>query len=419
MRYQSLFLSAGLILFLAAPAYAEVTKGITLEEATSQALRFSPKLKSGVEAVGASKGDRRQSSLAPNPELAFEAENMLGTGTKSGFKEAEFTLGIAQPVEMGGKRGARVKAANHQLGIAKLDLQSVALDVVRDTTAAWAEVIGTAEEAKLAEEQRKLAGDVLASVRKRVEAAAEPAIQKSKAEVEVASTKIAVQKAERAHLAALQHFAQVIGLDDLRPAVSTEGFFDLQQLDTTATLEQNPDYKKLEAGIQLASANLALERTNAVPDVTFEVGVRNSRDTDDQSFLAGVSVPFPVFNRNQGAIMRAGHEVTKANHDKLASVNDMQIALVRAQNNLETTYAEAASLKKSVLSSAEKAFRQAREGYQAGKFSYLEVLDAQRTLFDVKAQRIAALKEYHAAKAEYERLTAKHIGLIEVQGEKK
>lgn len=419
MRYQSLFLSAGLIILLASPAYAEKSQGITLEEATSQALQFSPKLKSGKEAVGATRGDHRQSALRPNPELAFEAENMLGTGAKSGFKEAEFTVGIAQPVEMGGKRGARVKAATHQIGIAQLDLQAVALDVVRDTTTAWAEVIGTAEEAKLAAEQSKLAGDVLASVRKRVEAAAEPAIQKSKAEVQVASTKIAVQKAERAHTAALQHFAQVIGLDDLQPAVSSEGFFDLQTLDTNATLEQNPDFRKLEAGIQLASANLALEKTNAVPDVTFEVGVRNSRDTDDQSFLAGVSVPFPVFNRNQGAIMRAGHEVTKANHDKVASVNDMQIARVRAQNDLETTYAEAASLKKSVLSSAEKAFRQAREGYQAGKFSYLDVLDAQRTLFDIKTQRIAALKEYHAAKAEFERLTAKHIGMIDAQGEKK
>ena len=419
MRYQSLFLSAGVVLFLASPAIAEKSQGITLEEATSQALRSSPKLKSGIEAVGASKGNHNQSKLRPNPELAFEAENILGTGAKSGFKEAELTVGIAQPVEMGGKRGARVTAASHQIGIAQLDLQAVALDVVRDTETAWAEVIGTAEEAKLAEEQSKLAGDVLASVKKRVEAAAEPAIQKSKAEVEVASTMIAVQRAERSHTAALQHFAQVIGLDDLRPTVSPEGFFDLQKLDTSATLEQNPDYKKLEAGLQLASANLALEKTNAVPDVTFQVGVRSSRDTDDQSFLAGVSVPFPIFNRNQGAIMRAGHEVTKASHDKVASVNDMQIALIRAQNDLETTYTEAASLKKSVLSSAEKAFRQAREGYQAGKFGYLEVLDARRTLFDVKAQRIAALKEYHAAKAEFERLTAKHIGLIEAQGESK
>lgn len=419
MRYQSLFLCAGLVILLALPAFAEKPKGLTLEEATSQALRFSPKLKAGQEAVGASTGDRRQSALIPNPELAFEAENMLGTGAKSSFKEAELTLAIAQPVELGGKRAARVKAATEQLGITQLDLQSAALDVIRDVTIAWAEVISTSEQANLAAEQRKLASSVLASVNKRVKAAAEPAIQRSKAEVELASSKIMVQKAERAHQAALQQFAQVIGLDDLRPAVSPKGFFELEKVNTNATLENNPDFKKLDAGVQLASANLALEKSNAVPNVTFGVGLRNSRDTDDQSLLAGISVPFPVYNRNQGAIMRAGHEVTKATHDKVSSVNDMQIALVRAQNNLEMTYAEAVSLKKSILSSSEKAFRQAREGFQAGRFSYLDVLDAQRTLFDVKAQRIAALKEYHAAKAAFERLTAKHLGLIKAQGDKK
>ena len=57
-----------------------------------------------------------------------------------------------------------------------------------------------------------------------------------------------------------------------------------------------------------------------------------------------------------------------------------------------------------VVPAAELAYGAAREGYREGKFGFLEVLDAQRTLFEAKGQYIDALSEYHAARADTERL---------------
>lgn len=417
MRTYLPVLCAGLIA-CASVAHAQSAAPLTLHDSVQRVLAFSPALKAKAEGIGGSRGDRQQSGLIPNPELSFDAENILGNGSAQGVKGAEMTLGVAQTVELGGKRGARIAVANRQVDAATLEYAAAGLDLVRDTTVAWAEAVAATEELRLAQEQTDLAAEVLQSVTRRVDAAAENAIQKSRAEVALASAKVALSKAERNRLASLKALSGLWG--DAAPAESIEagGFFEVEAPTGNATLDNNPDLRLLEAGVGVARANLEVERANAVPDVTFQAGVRDSRDADEQSFLAGVSIPFPAFNRNQGAIRKAGHEVTRAEQEKHATVNTLELDLVKAKNALETATAEINSFDRDILPSAEKAFAQARKGYQAGKFPYLEVLDAQRTLFDVRAQRIAALKEYHAAKADLDRLTGKHLPLIAVIGEK-
>jgi outer membrane protein, heavy metal efflux system len=360
--------------------------------------------------------------LIPNPEVSFEAENILGNGSANGISGAEVTLGLAQTVELGGKRGARVQAANKQIDVAKLEYAVATLDLVQNVTVAWTAAVASGEALRLAQEQKKLSEDVLTSVSRRVAAAAESAIQKSRAEVALAASTVALAKAERNQQAALQALAGLWG--DAMPAVQLEAadFFAVQKPAFSAgdlTLDNNPDLHLIEAGIGLAQATLAIERANAVPDVTFGAGVRDNRAADEQSFLAGVSIPFPAFNRNQGAILKAGHDVTRAEHEKAATMNALRLDLVQAQNALEIAYAEISSFEKNILPAADKAFAQARKGYRAGKFSYLEVLDAQRTLFDVRAQRVTALREYQIAQAALDRLTGKHINLITLAGEQK
>lgn len=422
MRYYIPVLCAVFIAF-ASLAHAEpASRILSLDNSIQQVLSYSPALKAKMESIGSSRGERQQSGLIPNPEISFEAENILGNGSARGLDGAEMTVGVAQPIELGGKRGARMNAANRQVDLATLEYAAAGLDLVRDATIAWAEAVAAEEGLKLAQDQKELADEVLSSVLRRVEAAAENAIQKSKAEVALAASKIELAKAERGREAALKVLSSLWGQDTPDFTLNTAGFFSVAPLEQTQdayTLDNNPDLKIIEGSIGLARANLEVEQANAIPDITFEAGVRDSRDAEEQALLAGVSIPFPAFNRNQGAILKAGHAVTKAEHEKAAAINDLHLALVKAKNGLETSSAEVTSLEKNILPSAEKAFSQARKGYQAGKFPYLEVLDAQRTLFEVRTQRISALKEYHAAKAELERLTGGNLHFISTNGDNK
>jgi cobalt-zinc-cadmium efflux system outer membrane protein len=413
MRSRTLLLCAGLIAGTLHTAHAQQpATSLSLDAAIRQALTYSPKLKAGLEGIGASRGERQQSSLIPNPELSVEAENFAGTKSAKGFDEAEVTIGVAQPIELGGKRAARTKAADTQASIAELELQVAGLDLVRDTTIAWAEAIAAHEEVEVARNQQKLAEDVLQSVSRRVAAAAEPAIQQSKSEVALASSKIALQKAERNLGAAMKNLARMWGESAADYKIDAESFFAIHDAEDKISTENNPDVKLLEAGINLAGANLGLEKANAVPDMTVGAGIRDSRGDGSQAFVASLSIPFPIFNRNQGSILKAGHEVTKAEHQKTAALQEIEQELVRVQNALQVSRMEVDSLEKNIVPSAEKAFTQAKKGYTAGKFPYLEVLDAQRTLADVHMQHITALKDYHIAQAQFDRLTGKNIDLL-------
>lgn len=391
---------------------------LSLDDSIRQALAYSPVLKAKAENIGGSRGESLQSGLIPNPDVSFGSENVLGTGSARGVSGAQLTLGVSQTVQTGGKRGARMGAASRKIDIARLEYVAAGLDLIRDTTAAWVEAVSADEEWRLAQEQKNLADDMLQSVSHRVAAAAENAIQQSKAEAALALARAGLAKAERNKTAALKSLAGLWGGDAV-PALDAAAFFSIQPPEAAVAVDGNPDLKLTEEGVVLARANLDVERANAVPDVTFQAGVRESRDVNERSFLAGVSVPFPVFDRNQGAILKARHDVARAEQEKAAAVNTVKIDLLRSSNALDASYVTANSYEKDILPSAEKAFAQARKTYQAGRFPYLEVLDAQRTLFDVRAQRIAALKDYHVARAVRDRLTGKYLALIPMDGEQK
>ncbi|MFW6027388.1 MAG: TolC family protein, partial [bacterium] len=99
---------------LAMPAAAsevETPPVLTLEEATARALDASPGLRAAGAGVEAAEGSAWQARVRPNPELGFEAENILGSGELSGFEGGEYTLGIGQRIELGGKRRARIAVA--------------------------------------------------------------------------------------------------------------------------------------------------------------------------------------------------------------------------------------------------------------------------------------------------------------------
>lgn len=390
---------------------------LSLNDAIQRALAESPRLKAYESALMASKGERRQAGALPNPEIGVEAENVAGQGRYRGTDSAEFTYGVTQLIEVGGKRSARQEAAGKGYEIAGMQYKAARFDLIRDVTAAYAGAVAAQEEVKLAEEQKQLAGEVLESVSKRVAAAAEPLIQKSKAQVALATSEIAYGKAMRGLVTARNRLASLWGGNGGDFTLDSSDFFTLKPPpalpETVSRLAATPDIARLDAEIGRARANLELERANAIPDPRVNVGVREFRESNDQAFVVGVSLPIPVWNLNRGNIARARHEVSRSESVKQATVLGLSNELSRATQELHTAYAEAEALKATILPAAKTAFSLSRQGYQAGRFPYLEVLDAQRTLFEARSQYIAALNTYHARRAEVERLTAAHSARIQ------
>jgi cobalt-zinc-cadmium efflux system outer membrane protein len=152
-------------------------------------------------------------------------------------------------------------------------------------------------------------------------------------------------------------------------------------------------------------AALRLEKARGTPDITIGAGVRRFEQTDDAALVFGLGVPLPLFDRNQGSILAATAELGKARRQYEAAQVRIWAALSEAVSALAAAYDEVTILRNDVLPKAQRAFEAARQGYQQGKFDYLHLLDAQRTLFQTQAQYVNSTEVYHKAQADVQRLT--------------
>ena len=190
-------------LCLICPAYADEQRPLTLDEAIHFALEASPSIKGADADYGAASGEFRQAGAFLNPIIGFDAENISGTGIYRGTDSGEFTAGISQTVEVGGKRSARITAAGQDVLSARYGQQAVRLNLVRDVTTAFANAVAAQEEASIAIEQALLAKDVYQTVNKRVTAAAAPIVQRNKAKISLANADLIAERAKGQKAAAL------------------------------------------------------------------------------------------------------------------------------------------------------------------------------------------------------------------------
>lgn len=433
MRYFT-FGFFGAVLFLAHLAASDVVhaqttdtvgappaRGMTLEVVLQRAIANSPTLQSFEAARSSSLGERQQAGLWQNPELGLEAENVAGNGPYKSFNSAEATYSVSQLIEIGGKRSARVGVATHAVDLAERDIQSARLDLIRDVTEAFNNAVAAGEEVKLAEEQAGLADDMLKTVTTRVNAAREPLIQKSKANVALATSRVALDKARRDQLTAQSLLANLTGDAEPIGSLDASGFYSAFEptsiTDIKEALSANPDLARWKSAIAKSAASLELEEANAIPDPRMSAGFRDFRETNNNAFVIGLSIPIPLLNQNQGNIAKARADVTKTARDQRASELMLSSELTKSLQAQQAAYAQAATLKDSILPEAKQAFALSKQGYQSGKSAYLDVLDAQRTLTDARFQYVEALKEYHNQRAAVERLTARHLTTFQTSGD--
>lgn len=399
---------------LVLPAFAQEKPAsgvLVLDQAIAWALENSPVLGAQASYAEAAIASRSQAGAFANPEIEIEAENIYGDA--DGTSEAEMTYGVSQLVELPGKRGNRIRVADAESVKAHYAHDAARLDLIRDVTIAYAEVVAGQQEIAILEEERNLASQVRDTVAAKVEAGKEPPIQKNKAGIELSASEIALDRAHRTLNAKMQALSALMGGNAASFVVQPSSLPPLAQPEGLeiykARISQTPDAQSLEANVTQAQSALSLEKANALPDPTLGLGVKQSREDDTNSFVAAVSLPIPVFNLNRAGIQRAGHELNASKMEQQSSILSLEVTLAETYSNYVSAYREASALQSGVLPGAQEAFNFAREGYDAGKFAYLEVLDAQRTLFEARKQFNQAVLDYHTQRAAIERMTALHV----------
>ena len=141
-------------------------------------------------------------------------------------------------------------------------------------------------------------------------------------------------------------------------------------------------------------------------------GYRRFREGGENALVVGISVPLPIFNRNQGGILEARYQLSQSEREQQSAEARLATLLSEAEKTLSTSYTEVITLKDSVIPASQSAFDAINEGYRLGKFGFLNVLDAQRTLFDAKLRYLRALTDYHKAVADVEGLIGEPLDAI-------
>ncbi len=391
------------------PPPGQGSDALNLSKALTLALKHNQNLAAYAQEIRAKDAATLQAGLLPNPELSIEVENFAGQDELQGFDGAETTLALSQLVELGGKRGKRRQLATLEKDLADWDYQAHKLEVLSGTAKAFIQVLAAQQQVAQAGELVHLSEQTLSAVTARVEAGKVPPVELIRAQVELASTRTAASKTRRELEAARRRLAAFWG--STRPEFQ-RAIGDLQTIsqlppeeEFEGLIKNSPDLARWSTEQKQRQAAVTLARTRALPDLTLSLGIRNSQDSDSNALVAGIEFPLPLFDRNQGAIGEARATQEKSRHERRAAETEARTALAEAWQSLAASHTEATSLRDEILPGAQSAFEAAEFGYREGKFDFLQMIDAQRTLFKVKGQYLQALTTYHLARTEVERLT--------------
>ena len=401
------------------PAQSQVEPDGVLElrQALELAVTHSPELTASSHGALAADGNARQAGAFPNPRLELQASEFGGSGTRNGFDGAETSVQLSQLVELGGKRSKRQRAAQAEVRLTGWDYEAKRLDVLSQTKKSFVDVLLAQGRLTLTESLMDVAEDVRKAAAQRVSAGKVSPLEETKAGVEVATVRIARDRAKRELDTARKRLAASWG--GTMP-VFTEASGDLSAVADIPSMEKlsallgnTPEIIREREVLASGRESLALAGAKRIPDIEISAGVSRFEADGSTAGIVGLSISLPLFDRNAGGIFAAKHQALRAEYEQRAISLGVKTDLAEAYNRLEMALAEILAIKSELLPGAQQAFDAAQIGYRAGKYGYLEVLDTQRTLSEAKSGYLNVLADYHKAAADVERLTGTPLNNIQ------
>ena len=384
----------------ALPAMAQAAP-LTLERALQSAFAHNPNLAAAQWEIGVAEGDRQQAGLIPNPQVSWEAEDTRRRSRTT-------TLMLSQPLELGGKRGARIEVAERAQDAASIELERRRNELRADVFQAFYNSTIAQQRLLLTEQSLQLAERGLRVAQGRINAGKAAPVEAMRAQVQLSQVRLELRRAERDQATAYQQLAQVTGAPQATftrveepttalPAIASPQTL-LDRLPTTAEL------RLARLQINQKEASLGLEKALRIPDLTVSIGSQYSETDRERVNLLGVSMPIPLFNRNQGNVLAAARRTDQARDLRNASELRLRSEVQSGLEQWATANTEVNAFNQVILPAAQSAVDTATRGFEMGKFNFLDVLDAQRTLFEARSQYLQAVADSTDAWVRIERI---------------
>ncbi len=370
---------------------------ITLDRAIDITLERSLDLRAKYYEIPMARADILQASLRSNPVFYQDGQLLQYRGTSTAFTRAapggpsQFDTNISYPLDISHKRQARTMVAARAERVLEAQYQDAVRQRIDDVYGAFVTALAARQTLRYAtssvkgledltarNEDRFLKGDISQGDLNRIR------IRLRNAKLGVVDSEAAYRKA-KLDLGSLMNLKlnEIASLElrgtiqDLAPSPPPIG--DLRKI----AIAERPDVVSVRLGVNRAEADVRLSKANAFNDVyvlwqpyTFQdnspYGLKSQ-----YSWALGVTVPLPIYNRNQGGILRSKINVTQTQMELADLERQAQIDVEEAVQEYEVTRREVTELHDEVNPRALQVRDEVQRLYKEGARSVLDFLDAQ------------------------------------------
>jgi cobalt-zinc-cadmium efflux system outer membrane protein len=389
-------------------SWQETTAGpeMRLEDLERMALQNNPTLAQAEAAVRAAEGRRVQAGLYPNPTVGYQGEEF---STRAFSQKSEHFFFIEQSFPLGGKLRKSRDILAREKTQAETDAAAQRQRVLNAVRMLYYEALGAQQLVQARAELAKVAREAVGTSEELFNLGQADRPDLFAAEIEAQRAQLDLVMAENHRDQIWQQLGAITGNPSLRPA-RLAGNLERglpvidQEAALAAILRDSPELRRAQAGIERARAALSRAKAEPVPDLfvrggfgysseTLELrngGNRLAQPTGPEGSIE-VGIRLPVFNRNQGNIAAARAEMEIAEREARRVELALRSRLASAFRAYQNALRIADQYERQVIPRAQRAYDLYLAGFQQMAAAYPQVLIAQRTLFQVRAEYINAL----------------------------
>ncbi|MGQ4659449.1 TolC family protein [Lysobacter sp. F6437] len=389
------------------PAHA--ADPLTLDDAVQRVAEAHPDLRLFGNRREVLQAELDRASLRPALVAGASVENAFGTGEASGLDGAEITLSLASVLERGGKLDARRTLAQSRIDTLAVEREAQRLDLLAEVARRYVAIVAARRQGAIAQRDIDQRERIVAEARKRLQAGASPESVVFTAQAARARAELDRARARQRAVAARQHLAALWGERAPTFEVVDSDPLALPEVPEFAVLadwlSRTPELAQFVGERRIREARLQLARSQATPDLDWQLGVRRLQASDDFGLIGSISIPLGSAGRAAPAIRSANAELAALEIEREAAGLSLYSTLAEAHGRYRVAQLEVTRLGADVLPRLAKAEAAAAKAYRAGATSYLEwaTLQAERT--DARKQQLGAALEAQRALIEIQRLT--------------
>lgn len=382
---------------------------LTLEDAYARVARAHPELRLFGARQEILLAELDEARLRPPLQLGLEIEDALGSGEARGFDRATATLGLAGVFERGGKLDARRVLAQSRIDALAVQRETRRLDLLAEVARRWLAAQAALAGAAISRDdiaQRKRA---VAASRQRLEAGASPESVLLTAQAALAKAELSLVRAGRQAEAARRALAALWGERDPEFELAGVNLLVLPGISSmdelAALLRESPELVQMIDERRIIEARLQLARSEATPDLDWQLGVRWSQEGDDASLVGSVSLPLGGGRRAQPRIRAGEAELAALDLEREGRDVALYATLAEAHGRYRVAQLEVERTRDEILPRLNRAGQAAERAYRAGATSYLEWSQLQADATDARRRQLDAALEARRALIELQRLT--------------